>query len=185
MPSIDPYAGGLPYSVVLKYVPEAARKNRARTEYLEARARRMSGLRRDEALRNDFADRDGARTPYSVGHLAYDIRTGRLREVHRFDVHGAHWLTEDTAYALADTARRRLARRGRLSTCATPIYLARHPMSDLRPCSRHSTCKALGVGRGSHCVTRRRRHALDAAYDAGEAQAHDLSAFLCARMGLP
>lgn len=196
----------IPYVVVLQYVRPQDRPKRASAAasaaapYIEARAKKMSGLTAATALQNTYYDAKGALARYTPGDLRYDFETRRLREVHRFDVHNAAWLREDTAFVpslrdevLARRKDKHVQTHKRLrSTCATPAYLARHPLSSLRACPephRH-TCRNLGTGKGSHCV---RRFGPEKGYkgtgvvgdDQDEDEGQDLSAFLCARLRMP
>ena len=112
-------------------------------------------------------------------------------------------LTEDTAFAMSEPAIQRavrsrtthLTRRRKdgkpskarvLSSCAPAAYRNRHPLTSLRACAAGDRCRYLGPGKGHHCVTRKRAVAPitvhDTGYDYGETG--DLSAFLCARLGL-
>lgn len=195
----------LPYVLVLRYVPpHARRRKRDRVPYIEARAQRISGLRYDVALQNKYVNARGAEVRYTVADLRYDVDAGILRESREFDVRNAEWLTEDTAFVMADKAKERavcsrtahLTRRRKdgkpskarvLSSCAPAAYRNRHPLTSLRACAAGDRCRYLGPGKGHHCVTRKRATVPaiavpDTEYDRGETG--DLSAFLCARLGL-
>ena len=194
----------IPYVVILKYVrPEDRPKRTAAAfvvaPYIDARAKRMSGLTASTALQNMYYDAKGALTRYRAGDLKYDFETRRLREVHRFDVHNAAWLSEDTAFVpslrdevIAQRKDKHVQTHKRLrSTCATPAYLARHPLSSLHACPEphKHTCRNLGTGKGSHCV---RRFGSEKGYkgtgvvdEGDEDEGDDLSAFLCARLRMP
>ena len=166
---------GVPRVTVLRYVPPEERRGRPRLGYIEARARRFGGLRPDVALQNSYADAQGRLRRYRAADLRYDLDGGLLREVRRYDVHSAAWLTEATSYVLSEASRAAAARldaqadleaahaktatrRGRavLSTCASPAYLARHRLSALEPCPT-GRCRHLGPGKGRHCVTHKLR----------------------------
>lgn len=197
---------GLPYVRVLRYVPPAERAGRGasrprpRVAYVEARARRMGGLSVDAALQNMYADARGRLVRYRPHDLAYDVKGGLLREVRRFDVHNAGWLTEHTAFDPERGRGRGRRRRRLLSTCAPPAYVRRHPLSALAPCGppHRRTCRHQGRGRGSHCVDRfgtAKKSAHKSAHKSAQRQrqrdAADLSAYVCAfgafggRTGLP
>ena len=167
---------GLPYVVVLRYVPPS-RARKERKAYIEERAKRMGGLTPDVALQNLYADARGRLVRYQPADLKYDLDGGLLRPFHRFDIHNASWLSERTAFFQStDSGRnatqqqqqqltrrrqsksksKRTNRRGLLSSCCTRSYLQRHPLSALRPCAEphRYACRHMGVGRGSHCVRR-------------------------------
>jgi hypothetical protein len=195
----------LPYIVVLRYVPaHARRRKRERVPYIEARAMRISGLRYDVALQNKYVNARGAEVRYTVADLRYDLDAGVLRESREFDVRNAEWLTEDTAFAMSEPAIQRavrsrtahLTRRRKdgkpskarvLSSCAPAAYRNRHPLTSMRACPADERCRYLGPGKGHHCVTRKRAvvpaiAVPDTGYDREETG--DLSAFMCARLGL-
>lgn len=190
----------IPYVVVLKYVRPNDRPKKGTpntTPYIEARAQKMSGLTEATALQNMYYDAKGRLRRYTSADLQYDIETRRLRPLRRFDVHNAAWLSEDTSFvpSLRDEVLRKrkdahIRTHKRLrSTCASPAYLARHPLSSLRACPaphRH-TCRNLGTGKGSHCVL---RFGAEKGYKGTEPaegldEGNDLSAFLCARLRMP
>lgn len=190
---------GVPYVRVLRYVPPTERKGvprpRPRVAYVEARARRMGGLSVDAALQNVYADGRGRLVRYRPQDLAYDVKGGLLREVRRFDVHNAGWLTEHTAFDYERGRGRSRQSRRLLSTCAPPAYLRIHPLSALAPCGppHRRTCKHKGRGRGSHCVDRfgTGRSTRRTTKRSAQRDAADLSAYVCefgafgGRTGLP